>query len=187
MAADCGNWTIPNALTVARILCTPLFIVLFLNGRYMAALSMFALAGVSDALDGFLARVLSQRSALGAMLDPLADKVLLTASFICLASADWLPVWLAVTVVSRDVLILVGVALLSFWGQDMRLRIRPSALSKITTACQMFLILAAFGRARGLFAGSLDEAFAVLVWLTAALTIASGGHYVARGLAMFGK
>jgi len=187
MAEHSGNWTIPNALTVARILCTPFFIALFLNGRYMAALSMFALAGVSDALDGFLARVLSQRSALGAMLDPLADKVLLTASFICLASVDWLPAWLVVTVVSRDVLILVGVALLSFWGQDMRLRIRPSVLSKITTACQMFLILAAFARFGGLLPGSLDGAFAGLIWLTAALTIASGGHYVARGLAMFGK
>jgi len=185
MTARSGNWTIPNALTVARILCTPLFIVFFLNGRYMAALSMFALAGVSDALDGFLARVLDQRSALGAMLDPLADKVLLTTSFLCLAWADWLPLWLTVTVVSRDVLILGGVALLCFWGQDMRSRIRPSRLSKITTACQMCLILAAFAQARGLFGGEgVTEA---LIWVTAVLTIASGGHYVARGLAMFSK
>ena len=187
MASNSGNWTIPNALTVARILCTPLFIALFLNGHYMAALSMFALAGVSDALDGFLARVLNQRSALGAMLDPLADKVLLTASFICLASVNWLPVWLAVAVVSRDILILVGVALLSFWGQDMRARIRPSLLSKMTTACQMCLILAAFAQAKGLLGDNLDTAAAALIWLTAVLTIASGGHYVARGLAMFSK
>jgi len=184
MTAHSGNWTIPNALTVARILCTPLFVVLFLNGRHGAALSMFALAGASDALDGFLARVLDQRSALGAMLDPLADKVLLSASFVCLAYAGWLPAWLTVTVVSRDVLILGGVALLSFWGQDMRSRIKPSALSKLTTACQMCLILAAFAQAKGFLGGSVT---ATLIWLTAALTIASGGHYVARGLAMFSK
>jgi len=187
MAEHSGNWTIPNVLTVARILCTPLFIVLFLNGRNGAALSMFALAGASDALDGFLARVLNQRSALGAMLDPLADKVLLSASFICLAYADWLPVWLAVTVVSRDVLILGGVALLSFWGQDMRARIKPSALSKITTACQMCLILAAFAGAEGLLGTGAGMILSALIWLTAALTIASGGHYVARGLGMFSK
>jgi len=182
MTARCGNWTIPNALTVARILCTPLFVVLFLNGRHWAALSMFALAGASDALDGFLARVLDQRSALGAMLDPLADKVLLSASFVCLAYADWLPVWLTVTVVSRDILILGGVALLSFWGQDMRSRIKPSALSKITTACQMCLILAAFAQAKGFLSGTTT-----LIWLTTILTIASGAHYVVRGLGMFSK
>jgi cardiolipin synthase len=191
MGSGSSNWTIPNALTMARILFTPLFVAFFLDGSYMAALSMFFLAGVTDALDGALARMLNQCSPLGAVLDPLADKVLLDASFICLASAGWLPVWLAVAVVSRDMLILGGVALLTFWGQDMRARIRPSLVSKATTVSQMILVLAAFLAAylgsEPFFGDRLVTAVDALGWLTAGLTLVSGGHYVVKGLAMFGK
>lgn len=185
MGSGSSNWTIPNALTVARILFTPLFVALFLDGNSLAALSMFFLAGVTDALDGFLARVLDQRSPLGAVLDPLADKVLLDAAYVCLAQAGWIPVWLAVAVVSRDVIILGGVALLTFWGQDMRASIRPSLASKATTATQMALILAAFVRAIAPWGDRLDTAVEAIVWLTAALTLVSGGHYVAKGLTLF--
>lgn len=187
MGSGSTNWTVPNALTVARILLTPLFVAFFLDGRHMAALSMFFLAGVSDALDGFLARVLDQRSPLGAVLDPLADKVLLDTSFVCLAQAGWIPAWLAVAVVSRDVVILGGVALLTFWGQDMRSRIRPSAASKATTASQMALVLAAFLHGAEWLPWDGEGIVDALVWITAALTLVSGGHYVAKGLAMFGK
>lgn len=187
MEPGAGNWTIPNALTVARILFTPLFVVFFLEGRYLPALSMFFLAGITDALDGFLARVLNQRSQLGAVLDPLADKVLLDASFVCLAHAGWTPVWLAVAVVSRDVIILGGVALLTFWGQDMRARIRPSLGSKATTAAQMALVLAAFLAGTGWGGKPATVAAGGLVWAVAVLTLASGGHYVAKGLAMFNR
>ncbi len=187
MGSGSTNWTIPNALTVARILFTPLFVVFFLDGRHVAALSMFFLAGVTDALDGFLARVLDQRSPLGAVLDPLADKVLLDTSYVCLAQAGWIPAWLAVTVVSRDVLILGGVALLTFWGQDMRSRIKPSPASKATTAAQMALVLAAFLHGAGWWMAGADGIVGGLSWLTAALTVVSGGHYVLKGLAMFGR
>lgn len=185
MGAGASNWTIPNALTIARILTTPLFVVLFLDENYLAALSMFFLAGVTDALDGFLARVLDQRSQLGAVLDPLADKVLLDTAFVCLAQADWVPLWLAVTVVSRDVLILGGVALLTFWGQDMRASIKPSAVSKATTAFQMTLVLVAF--VQGGAGWAIGAAADVLAWATGLLTIVSGAHYVFKGLAMFNR
>ena len=185
MAQKSGNWTIPNALTVARILLTPIFVVLFLDGNPAGALAMFFIAGVTDALDGLLARVLDQRSALGAILDPLADKILLVTSYVCLAHAGWLPTWLTVLVVSRDGIILVGVALLTFWGKDMRGSIQPSLASKLTTFFQMALVLAAFMAGMGVWAAFLRAALPVLTWSVAALTLVSGGHYVAKGFAMF--
>ncbi|MFP5220810.1 MAG: CDP-diacylglycerol--glycerol-3-phosphate 3-phosphatidyltransferase [Acidobacteriota bacterium] len=185
MGFSSENWTIPNALTVARILFTPLFVVFFLDGEHLAALSLFFLAGLTDALDGFLARVLNQRSPLGAILDPLADKFLLVAAYICLAHEGWIPAWLAVAVVSRDLIILGGVALLNFWGQDMRSRIRPSMVSKATTLLQMALILAVFLHDAAGWGFVTQWAVEALVWATAVLTVVSGGHYVAKGLAMF--
>ncbi|WP_243366326.1 CDP-alcohol phosphatidyltransferase family protein [Fundidesulfovibrio soli] len=185
MARSAGNWTIPNALTMARILLTPFFVVLFLDGNYFGALSMFFLAGLSDALDGLLARLLDQRSALGAILDPLADKILLVTSFICLAHAGWIPLWLAVLVVSRDVIILGGIALLTFWGRDMRQSIHPSLVSKLTTATQMALVLTGFLVGMDVWGGAGKALLLGLVWIAAALTVVSGGHYVAKGLAMF--
>ena len=185
MGSGSSNWTIPNALTVARILFTPLFVVFFLDESYLAALSLFFLAGVTDALDGFLARVLNQRSPLGALLDPLADKVLLDTSYVCLALAGWIPVWLAVTVVSRDVIILGGVALLTFWGQDMRGSIKPSLASKATTFSQMTLVLAAFLLGTTSWGEKLELTVDGLVWVTATLTLVSGIHYVIKGLSMF--
>lgn len=185
MARSAGNWTIPNALTIARILLTPFFVVLFLDGNYIGALSMFFLAGLSDALDGLLARLLDQRSALGAILDPLADKILLVTSFICLAHAGWIPLWLAVLVVSRDVIILGGIALLTFWGRDMRQSIQPSLISKLTTATQMALVLMGFLVGMEVWGGAGVTLLGALIWIAAALTVVSGGHYVAKGLAMF--
>ena len=185
MSSGASNWTIPNALTVARILLTPLFVALFLDADIMAALSIFFIAGATDALDGLLARVLNQRSPLGALLDPLADKALLDTAYVCLAHAGWLPTWLAVTVVSRDVVILGGVALLTFWGKDMRSDIRPCLVSKAATAVQMALVLAAFLVALRPDWQSAAVAVESLVWLTAALTLVSGGFYVHKGLAMF--
>ncbi|MFP5239931.1 MAG: CDP-alcohol phosphatidyltransferase family protein, partial [Acidobacteriota bacterium] len=173
------------ALTMARILLTPFFVVLFLDGNYIGALSMFFLAGLSDALDGLLARLLDQRSALGAILDPLADKILLVTSFICLAHAGWIPLWLAVLVVSRDVIILGGIALLTFWGRDMRQSIQPSLISKLTTATQMALVLMGFLVGMEVWGGAGVTLLGALIWIAAALTVVSGGHYVAKGLAMF--
>jgi len=170
---------------MARILATPLFVTFFLDGSYLAALSLFFFAGVTDALDGFLARVLNQRSALGAILDPLADKILLDTAFVCLANAGWISNWLAVAVVSRDLLILGGVALLTFWGRDMRASINPSLASKATTVFQMAMVLAAYVNALAGLGWENGMGLSALAWATAGLTLASGAHYVAKGLAMF--
>ncbi|MDP3426615.1 MAG: CDP-alcohol phosphatidyltransferase family protein, partial [Humidesulfovibrio sp.] len=119
-----NNWTIPNLLTVSRILMTPGIVMAFADKRFDIAWVLFALAGLTDALDGALARILKQRSSFGAMLDPLADKILLDTSFTCLAVQGWIPSWLAVLVVSRDVFIVGGLALLQYSGVDVKRGIR---------------------------------------------------------------
>lgn len=186
MGLRTGNLTIPNALTLARILMTPVFVVLFLDGRHMTALALFFAAGITDALDGFLARVLNQRSELGGILDPLADKLLLNTSIACIAHAGWIPAWLAVAVVSRDVIILGGIATLAFLGQDMRGRVTPSRVSKLTTVFQMALVLAAFlQEGAGMKGAGMDALLEWMVWITGALTLISGWRYVAKGLNIF--
>lgn len=177
------NWTLPNAITVARILLTPAFVVAFVNDRFDIAWILFAVAGVSDALDGFLARVLKQRSPLGAMLDPLADKVLLVTTYICLAMQGWLPKWLAILVVSRDGIIVGGLALLQFWGADVRGSIRPTFVSKATTAAQICLVL--FLMLQRTVLWDMPHAQDWLEVLTGALTAISGAYYVRIGLGLF--
>ncbi len=187
MAHPATNWTIPNMLTLGRILLTPLFVALFLEGHALAALSLFVLAGMTDALDGFLARVLDQRSILGEMLDPLADKVLLDSAFVCLAMAGWLPAWLAAAVVGRDAVILGGLALLAFLGRVVRGRTQPSLVSKGATMCQMLLVLGTFIYELAPWAGAWAMPLEALIWLTIVLTVGSGVHYVRKGFALFAE
>jgi len=182
------NWTIPNLLTIFRVLLTPVFVVLFMQERLYSALLTFGLAGLTDALDGTIARVLHQRSRLGAMLDPLADKILLVTSFVCLAIKGWIPGWLAVVVVSRDVIIVGGLAVLSFSGVDLKERIKPLMISKINTTAQMLLILAVLG-GRAFF-GNGDEAAlilaqGVLVTTVAVLSVLSGALYIFKWFGTF--
>ncbi len=164
---------IPNILTLIRILLIPLFIIALLNGIRSFALFIFIIAAVSDALDGLAARWLNQRTILGAYLDPIADKLLIVSSFICLAILGVIPDWLAVIVLSRDVLILVGIAILKM--METSVEISPSPISKSTTAVQLFtagVIL-------------LDPDFPLNIWLyyiTAGLTVVSGFHYVYLGM-----
>ncbi len=177
------NWTIPNVLTVIRILLTPAIVVAFLDHRLEVVWIIFALAGLTDALDGFLARVLHQRSDLGAMLDPLADKILLDTSYICLGIAGWVPSWLVVIVVSRDVLIIGGLTLLNFWGVDVRRKIHPSMVSKCNTAAQVFLVITLLlGRT---FGWDFLLAERLLMGATTVLTMSSGIHYLFKGIAFF--
>lgn len=182
------NWTIPNLLTIFRVLLTPVFVVLFMQERLYSALLTFGLAGLTDALDGTIARVLHQRSRLGAMLDPLADKILLVTSFVCLAIKGWIPGWLAVVVVSRDVIIVGGLAVLSFSGVDLKERIKPLMISKINTTAQMLLILAVLG-GRAFF-GNGDEAAlilaqGILVATVAVLSVLSGALYIFKWFGSF--
>lgn len=168
---------IPNILTVLRILLTPLFVILLLKQLYLMALGVFFAAGVSDGLDGFIARYFNQRTIMGAYLDPVADKLLLTASYVCLAVLGLIPAWLSVVVISRDVLIVLGIALLTFAKIDFE--VQPSRLSKSTTFMQLFTILIIllaqeFPR--------VGEGNAALFWMTATITIISGLHYLYVGL-----
>lgn len=169
--------SLPNLITVLRIFLTPLFVILLIRGDTGWALAVFLAAGVSDGLDGLLARLLDQRSTLGAVLDPIADKLLLTAAFICLALIRGIPPWVAVVVISRDVLIVIGVAVLVF--ARISFEIRPSILSKWTTVCQVVLVAAALLALR---LPTLDAAVFPLCWVAVGMTVLSGLHYTWTGL-----
>jgi cardiolipin synthase (CMP-forming) len=170
--------TLPNLITVARLCAVPATVWLILKGRLDIAFWMFVGAGVSDAVDGWLARVRNARSALGAILDPVADKLLLVCVYVTLAAIAVLPDWLAILVVFRDLVIVGGVLVLWVLGQPPK--IRPMMLSKLNTALQIALaavalLLAGFGlRADGLLWA--------MVWTVAATTFASGAVYVAAAL-----
>ena len=177
------NWTLPNFLTVVRILLTPGFIVAFLEEWFSLAWILFAIAGFTDGLDGFLARVLKQRSRLGSMLDPLADKVLLDASFIALAIKGWLPDFLAVLVVSRDMLIIGGLAVLNVWGIDVKNAISPAKASKLNTLLQIALVL--FVLLEQTFDFSMDALRLLMLTGVTVLTVLTAVQYTLRGMAMF--
>lgn len=168
---------LPNILTLARILLTPLFIICLIKGTYQGALLVFALAGVTDGLDGLIARLFNQKTSLGAYLDPIADKLLLVSAFVTLAIQGMIPAWLAVVVISRDVLIMIGIAILEI--SRVSYEIRPSMVSKCTTAAQLatiFLLLLSIQTA------TLAHALLPVYWLTTALSIGSGLHYVYLGI-----
>jgi cardiolipin synthase len=169
--------SIANWITLVRIVLIPVFTILLINGAFDQALWIFLAAAVSDALDGFVARMFSQKTTLGSYLDPIADKLMLSTAFITLAVLKQIPGWLAVVVISRDVIIVIGVAVL-FLNQ-MRLEIKPTIISKMTTAFQVLVILVA------LSAVYIDWPAPVksgVVSVTFALTVVSGLHYIYRGL-----
>lgn len=178
-------WTVPNIITISRILLTPGFVIAYLDSNFIAAWLLFMVAGISDGLDGFLARVMKQRTEFGAMIDPLADKILLVTSFICLTAQGFVSVWLTVLAVSRDLIIVGGLFLLKFYGVEVEKRIKPLWSSKITTALQLsvvFIVLTslAFGLDVSLMHPELEI-------ITAIFTVFSGAIYLRRGLAMFAE
>ncbi len=139
---------LPNLITVLRICLVPVIIKLMLSEHYMAALWLFTAAGVSDALDGYIARRFDMRTTLGATLDPLADKILIIASVISLCRLGLLPVWLAVVVVCRD-LVIAGGAIA--WRYAIgRLHMDPLISSKINTFMQVGMIFLVLGKASGM-------------------------------------
>ena len=165
--------TVPNIITFARLCAVPLAVWLVLQRRIEEAFYLFVAAGLSDAVDGWLARR-GAASALGALLDPVADKALLVTMYVTLAAVSILPSWLAILVVFRDVLIVGGVVCLAVLGQPVR--IRPLLISKLNTGLQIVLIavtllLVGFDLAAPIL-------ITVLVWAVAASTLASGGAYV---------
>lgn len=169
--------TVPNVLTLIRILLTPLLVWLLLNQKLTAALAVFFFAGITDGLDGFIARVFHQKSRLGAYLDPLADKILLVSSFILLGHLELLPNALVVVAVSRDLLILTGVMTLTFF--QVPLEIRPSALSKVTTLAQIVTVLVTLSHPLVAWTAWFRKSLYVVTGL---LTVASGLHYTILGI-----
>jgi len=176
---------IANALTAIRVLLVPAFAHLLISGRIRFALVVFAACGISDALDGLLARWLKQRTLVGFYLDPIADKLLMATSFIVLAYVKILPDWLTVLVISRDIFILAGGSLILLLGTG---KIRATSLSKANTAVQIvtvlyFLAINAFHEGGGLLsAGARETATQGVVALCALTTLASGIHYLYIGL-----
>jgi cardiolipin synthase len=169
--------TIPNLITLTRILLTPLFIIFLIQGRYHKALLIFALAGVSDLADGIIARTWKQKSRLGAYLDPLADKLLMSASFVTLSISHLIPSWLTVVVISRDVVLGLGSLILKL--ADYPLVIQPSLAGKWTTTLQLITVgLVLLEKLVPFPYGILM----VFFYVTGALTIVSGIQYTLRGL-----
>jgi len=166
---------LPNAITFGRLCAVPVAVWLVLDQKIAWALAMFALAGASDALDGWLARR-HGGSVLGAWMDPAADKALLVGMFVALAVTGLVPGWMAALVVGRDLVILGGIA--AMWWRGRPIRIRPLMLGKANTAVQILLVCAMLGlESLGLQAPGLRTA---LLWLAAATTLASGVVYVWR-------
>lgn len=167
--------TVPNLITIARLIAVPAVVMLILEHSYGLAFAVFVAAGISDAVDGAIARhVPGQASPLGRYLDPIADKALLVSIYVTLAIIGYAPQWLAVLVVSRDLLI-VGAVLLS-WVVSRPIAIEPIFVSKATTLFQIvFASVAMADLAFGWRLGFVPDA---LAWIVAGLTIASAAAYL---------
>ncbi|MCS1408457.1 MAG: CDP-diacylglycerol--glycerol-3-phosphate 3-phosphatidyltransferase [Verrucomicrobia subdivision 3 bacterium] len=177
--------TLPNYISILRILLIPVFvasIVYYVNHelevyRYLA-IAVFSIASLSDALDGYLARHLNQQSRLGAILDPLADKLLLVAGIVVLSldhrpSLPSIPIWLTTLVISRDVFLPLGTILISYSGKTPH--VQPKSLGKAATIAQMAVILWALLKLP-------PAGLTLLVYLAGLLTLVSGIQYVRDGI-----
>lgn len=166
----------PNFITLARLLSVPLAVWLILDGALAAAFWVFVAAGISDGVDGFLAKRFDWQTRLGALLDPIADKTLLVSVYVTLGIAGHLPAWLVILVVFRDFLIIGGFLLVNALSQAMRSE--PLVVSKLNTALQ--IALAALTLARLGLGLTLDGFAETLIYLVAATTVLSGAGYLVR-------
>jgi cardiolipin synthase (CMP-forming) len=165
---------LPNLISLARLLAVPFAVYLILEGAFVAAFWLFMAAGITDAIDGFLAKRFDMTSTLGGFLDPLADKALLVSVYVALGHGGHIATWLVILVVFRDVLIIGGVILMFLVNGGVVAH--PLIISKVNTAAQIALVavvLAGLGVAPGVMTAA--EPF---VWLVAATTLASGGAYL---------
>ena len=169
--------SVPNIITLIRIVIIPGFVTALIYKRYDYALALFIVASISDALDGLLARATNQKTQFGAFLDPLADKLLLTVSFILFSVYGWIPSWLTITVISRDLMVVIGWIILYLASHITT--IAPSIIGKTAVASQLVLI------AFILLSINMDNFIPPagwMLWTVALLTIASGLQYVSRGI-----
>lgn len=168
--------SLPNALTLIRILLIPLFVIFLISKSFHSAFITFVVAGITDGLDGFVARIWNQRTDLGSYLDPIADKLLLASAFVTLAILRIIPSWLTVIVLSRDMLIALG-----FWVLTMtnhKPMVKPRFTSKITTVFQILTVIWAL---LSVLHWRTEFLFPIFIKLTAFFTILSGVHYIYIG------
>ena len=163
---------LPNIITLARIALVPVLILLLKDHDYAAGLIVFVIAGASDALDGFLAKRLNVQSRLGAILDPVADKLLLVSAYVMLTVLGHIPFWLVLVVVFRDLLIVGGYMLYTSHAGPVKMR--PSILSKLNTLMQITLVAVILAQQAAGLAWPLAE---VLIYVVLATTVVSGVHY----------
>ena len=168
---------LPNFLTLCRIGSIPIFLIFLTRQRYEAALYVFAAAAVTDGLDGAVARWFDSRTELGAFLDPFADKLMLLSAFVVLTIDGELPGYLLSVVMIRDIVIVVGYLMISFFTGE-RVPVRPSYLGKLSTVMQLGCVIGVLARAGNYWA----EDFNALLIATVAVTAASFVHYMYRGL-----
>ncbi len=167
---------LPNSLTILRIILIPFFIGFLLYERYDYALVTLLLAGLTDGLDGTIARVANQRTRLGAYLDPLADKLLLTSAFVTLSALHLVPLWITIVVVSRDIILIAGALLVRL--TELRVDLSPALLGKGTTLFQLAYIMLVVA----LESQEMDLRLLLpLLYAMVGLTLLSGFHYLYRG------
>jgi len=171
---------IPNFLSLLRVILVPVIVIFLIQESYAKALIVFVIAGLTDALDGAVARLLNKQTKLGSFLDPLADKILLSTSFIALAIFGLIPSWLAVIVISRDFMILLGIATLSV--MSVTYEIKPVFVSKVTTTLQIATVFFALLLKANTFDIISYNWIIILSWLTASFTIISGLIYIIKGI-----
>jgi cardiolipin synthase len=170
--------TIPNLINIMRFVLVPAVVLAMLNMRWDWAFAGFLVAGISDGVDGFIARRFNQQSKLGAYLDPMADKVLLVSVFVVMGFIGELPLWLVVTMVSRDALIICAVLLSTVMAHPVEMK--PLYVSKANTAAQIVLAAVVLGElALGLH---LDPLRPALILLSGVLTVASAAAYLVAWL-----
>lgn len=165
---------IPNLISIMRIFLSIPIVWMLFEQRFDLALVLFAIAGISDGLDGYLAKRNNWQSQLGGLLDPLADKVLLVSSFLSLGLLSLIPLWLVMLVILRDLVIVTGALVYNFRIKE--LEAAPSIISKINTFAQIVLVLAVV-----LDMGLIELPVLVidgLIWLVVITTVVSGVNYV---------
>lgn len=172
---DCSlPMTLPNFITIARFIMVPLIILAMIDGEMMWAFVLFMLAGISDGLDGFIARHFNQKSELGSWLDPVADKLMLVSVFIMLGWLEVLPIWLVILAVSRDGMIVGGVVLSSLMENPVEMR--PLLISKANTLFQIVLLILVLADLADL--ARIDGLIGWMIYAVAGLTIASAAAYL---------
>ncbi len=176
-----GPMNLPNYITLLRVVLIPFFIDSMVYGYYRTALLIFAVASLTDALDGMIARMMGSKTDFGAFFDPVADKLLIVSAFLTLAALGMLPLWLVIIVVSRDVILVLGSIVIAVMGQEFKAM--PSLIGKATTALQFAVVVLSLLMKNYEWEAELAPG---LYGAAALFTLFSGVQYIARGVKIVG-